>query len=346
MSLGSHNEWNQLEDVIVGRVENARFPAWDFILRNTVPPEAVNDYENIFKLKGMPIPETIINKINTQLDIFISILKDNNVNVRRPELFDFSKAFGTNEWTVASGVSSANPRDVILIIGKKIIECPMADRGRYFEIFPYRKILMELNQNGYEWIAAPRPRLEDKTYSCGNKFSIQNDEPLFDAADFVRCGNILIGQLSHVTNQKGINWLRQQLNDDIELRVITSKCTGALHIDTTLIPIANKTLLINPEFVDIGEINKLFSDWKIIIAPKPESFFTEIGEYRIVSDWMSMNILSINDKTIIVEEKQKNLQAILIKNGFRVISCPFESYYILGGSFHCATLDIRRSHHD
>jgi glycine amidinotransferase len=345
--IGSVNEWDKLKDVIVGRVENAMFPSWDLILRNTIPDEALEDYDEIFKLRGQQIPKNIIDEANKNLDQFISILKSRGVKVRRPNLFDFSKSFSTPNWSVLSGVSSANPRDALLVLGTKIIECPMADRGRYFEVFPYRNILMDLSKNGYQWIAAPKPILDDDLYLKDKKFSISNKEPLFDAADFVRCGNLLIGQLSHVTNMKGVDWLHSILDDSMEIKLINSKCSGALHIDTTLIPLNEKTLLINPEFLDEKEIKTLFPDWKIIIAPKPESFYTNIGGYKIVSDWMSMNMLSLDHKTIIVEEKQVQLQKLLISHGFDVILCSFENYYIFGGSFHCSTLDIVRScNHD
>lgn len=340
--FGSYNEWDRLTDVIVGRVENARFPSWDKILKNTIPEEARGDYELIFNLRGQPIPDEIFNEANSNLEKFIDILTSEGVNIRRPSIADFSQPFGTPEWQVESGVSCANPRDVLLVIGGLIIECPMADRGRYFELFPYREILQELHQSGFKWISAPRPILADDTYTDTGHFSINNNEPLFDAADFVRCGNTIIGQLSHVTNQKGVDWLQSILGNEIDIKIITSRCPGALHIDTTIMPLAEETLLLNPEFVDMGEIKSLFPKWKLIIAPKPNSFYTSVGGYRIVSDWMSMNILSIDEKTIVIEEKQSNLAKTLRENGFDVILCPFESYYILGGSFHCSTLDLSR----
>jgi glycine amidinotransferase len=345
-SVNSHNEWDLLEEVIVGRVENAHFPSWDFIVKNTIPTEALTYYEKIFSMKGQSIPDEIINKANRDLAIFINILETEGVKVRRPELADFGKSFSTPEWSVECGVSSANPRDVFLVIGNLIIECPMADRGRYFETSPYRKILKELFHKGAKWIAAPKPVLSDDLYVTINEgdgsYSINDFEPTFDAADFVRCGKDIIGQLSHVTNKSGVKWLENTLGSDYKIHLISSKCSTALHIDTTLMPLAEGKLLINPEFVDEHNLPEVFNEWEIIKAPKPESFSTVIGNYRIVSDWMSMNVLSIDEKRVIIEEKQKGMIKTLKEYGFEPIPCPFESYYIFGGSFHCATLDIRR----
>jgi len=340
--LGSFNEWDPLYEVVVGRVENARFPSFDQILRRSIPQEALCDYDKLFGNNGDAIPLEIVSRAQDDLDTFISILVKEGVKVLRPEVSDFSKGFSTPEWYVKSSVSTANPRDVFLVIGDLIIECPMADRGRYYEAFPYRKILLELHSRGFRWISAPKPQLDQSSYSSSGKFCVSDSEPLFDAADFVRCGKLIIGQLSHVTNQKGIDWLRSILPAGFELKIIDSLCEGALHIDTTIIPLEDGLLLVNPDFVDPQSLSCLLPEWQILIAPRPHSFYTTIGGYRIVSDWMSINLLGIGNKKLIVEEKQKKLQEMLSLNGFEIITCPFESYYIFGGSFHCATLDVQR----
>jgi len=345
--MSSETEWDLLEEVIVGRAEGAMFPSWDKILRNTIPKSAISDYESQFLGKGLLIPEYIIEKINIDLENFITLLKSEGVKVRQPEIFDFQRSFSTPMWDVSSGVSCANPRDAFLVINNCIIECPMADRGRYFEIFPYRKILKELSNLGWNWVSAPKPMLSDELYSTDSSndfpYSITEFEPTFDGADFVRCGKNIIGQISHVTNQFGIEWLRNFLGNEYNIHIINSKCPEALHIDTTIAPLANGKLLVNPDFVELESLPAFFDGWEIIEAPKPDSFITEIGEYRVVSDWMSINVLSLDDKRVIVEEKQKSLIKLLKDKGFEPIPCAFENYYILGGSFHCATLDISRN---
>jgi glycine amidinotransferase len=344
--MSSETEWEPLEEVIVGRVEGAMFPSWDKILRQTIPKDAISSYESQFSAKGTPIPDRIIEKGNIALENLISILKAEGVKVRRPEIFDFKKLVQTPLWQVDSGISCANPRDIFLAIGNHIIECPMADRGRYFEVFPYRKILKELSIKGWNWVAAPKPMLSDELYETDSSndflYSITEFEPTFDGADFVRCGGDIIGQLSHVTNQLGVRWLQNFLGDEYKIHLIKSKCPEALHIDTTLMPLSRQHILVNPEFVDSGCLPRVLDNWKIIQAPKPDSFMAEIEGYRVVSDWMSINILSLDEKRVIVEEKQTSLINVLKDEGFDPIPCAFEDYYIFGGSFHCATLDISR----
>ena len=116
----------------------------------------------------------------------------------------------------------ANPRDPFLIFGNEILETPMADRARYFEAWSYRTLFKEYFQAGARWTAAPRPQLLDDLYDQAYtvprpgepmRHVINEFEPVFDAADFVRCGRDIIGQKSNVTNQMGADWLQRHLGD-------------------------------------------------------------------------------------------------------------------------------------
>jgi len=345
-AVSSNNEWDPLEDVVVGRVDSAFFPDWDRLLLKTIPESALLDYQNVFASKAKSVPQDLIVQASKDLETLINILASEGVKVRRPDLMDFGRGFATPDWEVSNGLSSANPRDVFLVVGDLIIECPMSDRGRYFEAFAFRTILKDLFKGGAKWISAPKPTLLDELYyePLDGKFpfSITEFEPTFDAADFLRFGDNIVGQLSHATNNFGVKWLQNILQEKVEISLIQSLCTSALHIDTTLMPLAEGKLLINTEFVDPKQLPTFLKKWELIEAPKPRSFYTSVGEYRIVSDWMSMNVLSLDGKRIIVEEKQDDLIRTLRNHDFDPIPCPFESYYIFGGSFHCATLDLKR----
>jgi glycine amidinotransferase len=50
----------------------------------------------------------------------------------------------------------------------------------------------------------------------------------------------------------------------------------------------------------------------------------------------------LDEKRVIVERTQVSLIKALRDWGFQPIPSPFLSYAPFGGSFHCATLDIRR----
>ena len=62
----------------------------------------------------------------------------------------------------------------------------------------------------------------------------------------------------------------------------------------------------------------------------------------MTSAWISLNVLMLDEKRVIVEEKQRPLIKMLEAHGFEPIPCAFTDYLPFGGAFHCATLDVRR----
>ena len=59
----------------------------------------------------------------------------------------------------------AMPRDILLIIGEEIIECPMAWRSRFFEYRAYRELIKEYFRAGAKWTTPPKPLMSDKLYN-------------------------------------------------------------------------------------------------------------------------------------------------------------------------------------
>ena len=57
------------------------------------------------------------------------------------------------------------PRDILLIIGEEIIECPMAWRSRFFEYRAYRELIKEYFRAGAKWTTPPKPLMSDKLYN-------------------------------------------------------------------------------------------------------------------------------------------------------------------------------------
>ncbi|MDV3242280.1 MULTISPECIES: hypothetical protein [unclassified Methylocaldum] len=129
----------------------------------------------------------------------------------------------------------------------------------------------------------------------------------------------------------------------IRVHEIESRCRQPMHIDTTILPLAESRLLVNPEYVDVGRLPEMLKSWDILVAPEPDptpSTFLQL--VSMSSRWLSVNVLSIDEKRMIVEKDQPSMIRLLERHGFEPIPCSFASYAPLGGSFHCATLDIRR----
>ena len=342
----SCNEWDPLEEVIVGHVNEATVPFWqDAALRATTPDHAKWFFE---KHGGSSFPADMIARANEELEGLARTMQDIGVIVRRPDPFPFGTEFKT-PWWKSRGLYAAMPRDVLLTVGDMLIEAPMAWRTRYFESYAYRPLLMEYFERGARWLAAPKPSMNDSFYRSDydpdnpevdgeRRFVISEREIAFDAADFVRLGRDIVVQKSNVTNAAGIEWVRRHIGPEYRVHVAQFGDTNPMHIDTTIVPLAQGKLLINPLWVT--ELPSVFDGWQIIEAPPP--VMPEDHALYFSSDWLTMNMLSINEKQVIVEEKEAPLIKLLQSYGFDPIPLPFRNFYPFGGSFHCATADIRR----
>jgi glycine amidinotransferase len=252
--VNSHNEFDPLEEVIVGRVEGATIPEWHVSGKAVWPSK----WWDMYKLKaGQPFPEELSKKAIVELDNFSKILEAEGVKVRRPEITpgDFSQSYNTPDFKCSNGLYAAMPRDILIVVGNEIIEAPMAWRSRFFEYRPFRKLIKEYFHQGAKWTAAPKPLMSDELYvseeefktDTTNHFVTTEFEPVFDAAEFTRIGKDIFVQRSQVTNNFGIEWMRRHLGEDYKIHVLDFQDKNAMHIDGTFIPLGPRKLLVNPK---------------------------------------------------------------------------------------------------
>ena len=348
LTVSSHNEWDRLEEVIIGSVRGAMKIAFEPAL-NAYYPNKKMRHEN-----GAPFPEEEIIEAEKQLNNLEKIISELGIKVVRPEAIDFSSPIHTPYFKIPNGNCCACPRDVLLIIGNKIIEAPMAQRGRFFEYLSYRKLVKNYFNNGADWIVAPKPSMSDDLYvkdysiiehpfDADTHPALTNFEPCFDAASFMRFGRDIFYHTDTVTNDFGVKWLERTLGKEYKLHRLKFKDKHApQHIDTTLVPLRKGLVMVNPERPFKENYGDIFinNNWKIVEAPAS----VQSVEFHSpeVSNWISMNLLSIDEETIIVEEKEEKLIKLLEEYDFKVITCPFDKVYKFGGGFHCCTSDIRR----
>ena len=86
--------------------------------------------------------------------------------------------------------------------------------------------------------------------------------------------------------------------------------------------------------------------WEVIYSPPMESTGKQDTDYlskSIGSAWIDMNLLSINPNLVVVDRDQTELIKLLEKKGPDVVPLKLRHSRMLGGGFHCVTLDIRRT---
>ncbi|HEX2049562.1 MAG TPA: amidinotransferase [Actinomycetota bacterium] len=345
--VGSYNEWDPLEEVVVGVIEGAVIPPWHDAFKATLPEERWEFFE---RHAGEPFPQREIEAASAELDGFVRILEDAGVTVRRPAIVDHGRPFSTPDWTSEAGMNAAMARDFILVVGDQIIEAPMAWRAHYFTAHPFRPILLDYWRRGARWVATPRPELADASYNPdydaarvtafeGPEDSVITEyEPLWEAGDFMRCGRDVFVQRSNVTNASGIEWVRRHLGDDYRVHEVAFDDERPMHVNATFLPLAPGKVLVNPERVK--QVPEMFAGWDVLVAPEPcmrpgETTYT-------TSRWINLNVLMLDPEHVFVEASEEPLLRAFESWGFEPVPVPFRAFNLFGGAFHCATADIRR----
>ena len=345
--VNSHTEWDPLEEVIVGRLEHATIPSNHITVTYNLPPSVMGLYR---LAAGWRYPAWMRKLAQTELDGFIALLEGEGVTVRRPDIVDFSRKYRTPGWS-SRGFTTACPRDAYLVFGDEIIESPLCWRSRYFEQDAYRSLFKAYFQAGARWTSAPRPQLSDDLYRHDFKlpgegdpmeYTINEFEPVFDAADFVKAGRDVFVTRSNVTNLFGIEWLRRHLGPGYTIHEIPSLCRQPMHIDSTFMPLAPGKVLVNPDYCDVERLPAVLKRWDVLVAPRPDPVSGIMAKISMCSPWTSINVLMLDEKRVVVDSSQPTLIRALKDWGFDPMPIPFLAYGPFGGAFHCATLDIRR----
>ncbi len=335
----SCNEWDPLEEVIVGNPLRAQYPTADYSSRLAEFPDRSLD-----DIPQGQFPQQVIEETEEDLDIFVEVLEKQGVTVKRPETWPHEEKFSTIHWE-SGGYYNYCPRDIMLVIGDNIIETPNVIRSRAQETFSYRAMLMDYLKSGAKWYSAPRPMLLDSLFDVDlNKPTPRNDEPAFDAANVLRLGQDLIYLVSATGNELGGQWLQTMLGGDFRVHFLKDVYYGS-HIDSTFVALRPGLMLCNPGRLSDKTLPEILNQWEVIYSPPMENtdkFDDDYLSRSIGSKWIDMNLFSINPELVVADRDQTALIRLLEKHGLDVIPLKLRHSRMLGGGFHCITLDTRR----
>jgi N-dimethylarginine dimethylaminohydrolase len=331
------NEWDPLEEVIVGRVDGARIPRADRGLHAL----EFSDLPDMMQIPSGPFCERVLDQTAEDLDILASELARLGVVVRRPAAHDHERVFRTPDWE-SDGLFNYCPRDSLLIIGDTIIEAPMVLRARQYENLAYRSLLRDYLMRGARWISAPRPRLLDSVYrkSEGFEIAIDESEPLFDAANVARCGRDLFYLVSDSGNHLGARWLRQTVGPEYRVHAF-DRLRNTMHIDTTIVLVRPGLVFVPAPYVTRDNLPTLLQGWDVV-------YIDDLVDHtgcrcpQLSSKWVGLNLFMVNPSLAVVDRRQHVLIAELERRGVDVLPLELRHARTLGGGFHCVTLDVRR----
>ena len=85
--VSSYNEWDLLEEVIVGVIDGATVPAWDVTLEATMPSQHKSFFQTY---AGQSFPTDLMAAARAELEELVHILEAEGVTVRRPTPIDYN----------------------------------------------------------------------------------------------------------------------------------------------------------------------------------------------------------------------------------------------------------------
>lgn len=341
MKINTHNDWDPLEEIIVGHAHHARA-----VTDRSARSFSYANYQQheIDHMQG-EYPQWVIDEANEDADGLADVLTKLGVRVHRPSVINWGeKNYDIGEGWQSTGWYSWCPRDLILPLGDMLIETPSPMRSRYFETRLYQDILYEAFADGALWLQAPRPRLHDDLYQFDDlaKATLMDHEICFDAPNIVRVGRDLLYQVSNSGNMKGFQWLKRLL-EPMGYRLHYSELYSYAHFDSTIIPLRPGLVLLNSDRVNESNCPEIFKKWdKIYFDDCVVQGSRLPGYISPCSKYIGLNLLSVDPNTVILDDQQVPLMRELEKYHINAIPVRFRHAMTLSGGIHCATLDLRR----
>jgi len=302
--INSRNEWDPLEEVVVGIADYANWPSTDLVFAE----ESKKTLWTETPVPSGPVPQWIVDEANEDLNQLANTIIQYGATVRRPEPMNFVKTHGMYNYC---------PRDRLLIAGDTIVDVSMMYPCRNQESRALRKITEDA-----KILEMPK-----------------DSGMILDAANICRLNDTWLFLESYSGNRMAYEWLCDQFPSiNIEL----CNFYAGVHIDSTIVPLREGLVLLNGHRVNESNCPQAFDNWtKIYVDDVVSQGFYQ---YPYASKWIALNMLVLDPHTVIVDQQQTQLIQTLEQYKFTVIPLELRHSRTLGGGFHCVTLDTRRKH--
>ena len=334
------SEYGKLKEIIVGSAKYARVPSVGDKCLHDIDYAHLSDEEFKNRPSGY-YPQKLIEETEEDLDNISKTLEDMGIKVHRPVEYDFGQKRSNGHWEV-DGYYNYCPRDSMLVVEDKVLATPMTLRHRQFESETCKPLI-----HPDHWIDLPKPKLLDNMFDrsdLSRPTLMDGPEPVFDAANIIKSGYDYLYLVSNTGNRAGADFLQDYLRNNFDPKYTVHKAENVyayIHIDTTFVFLREGLVLCNPSRVTEQNLPDFLRDWDIVWAPEP--YPTQVlDDWCPASPWLGMNILSIDSKTVMVEEHQTLLMRVLKKHGVDSIPVKMRHCRTFSGGPHCVTLDVVR----
>jgi glycine amidinotransferase len=359
--VNSNNEWDRLEEVIVGAGVPSTLPAIDYTFKlffhDNIHGKKIDDIHNTTgDIPKSYITRRHVEEHNEDIEEFASLLGSLGVTVKRPKVPKKIHRTATPVWE--STVHPAlNVRDLTIVIGNEIIETPASCRWRYFENDYLKHLFLDYFKEGCKWSQVPRPIMTDNSFDLSYlknssayeeyKTEIKSNsldcgyEIMFDAANIMRLGTHILFNASTENARLGIQWLKNHLGDKYTIWDIN---IADSHIDSSFLPLRPGLALITRE--DFWhKLPAPLQKWDKVYIPQRDRSNNDYLKQgiRLASPRIELNVFSVSPELIICHpEYVQELNKKLNPYGITAIGSRMRHCEIFAGAHHCTTLDIRR----
>ena len=380
LKLNSNNEWDPLEAVILGTVEGFS-PGVEFasraspavreravaLARSAYPQsyldevaEDLDDLCGIFRQAGVRVLRPSWRSAAPDFDTPDWSASGFDIyNVR-----DLHIVFGN---TLVASAPSSRFRLFESFAMQDLFYEHFSDQGFRWIQAPTPKLrgsyLHEISGPRSE-IEATEDRLHRKlSAGLGEVFHrLDEHEIIFDAANIIRLDRDLLFLVSSTGNRKAATWLQSVLGPDYRVHVTDTYRSS--HLDSTILPLRPGFALLNGARVSEQTVPEVMKDWTklffVDVAPVPEEeiafhrdhrlpIYRELRELgaespigHMSSPWAGLNVFSIDERTVLVHDRQTEMIRALEREGFTVVPVQMRHCYTMLGGLHCSTLDVVR----
>lgn len=300
--IHSFNEWDRLQEIVVGRADYANWPSNDPVFAKE--SEKTSWHET--PVPSGPVPQWVIDEANEDLNELASVLAQIGVIVHRPTNINFQERGGMYNYC---------PRDRLLVYGDRVFDCSMMYPCRDMEI----EALGCVTEVADEIIKMPR-------------------DMVLDAANVCRLNDTLLVLESDSGDKRAISWLQDQLPG---VTIETCNFYSGVHIDSTITPLKEGIVIVNGNRVNKDNLPRVFKNWEVIFVNEvvPQTFYQYPYASKWIALNMLVvqpgTVVMDNEQTDLINLLENTYK-------INVIPLRLRHSRTLGGGFHCVTLDTIR----